>query len=102
FFFFQAEDGIRDLIVTGVSDVCSSDLTSGHFSVTWVLLFDARRWLLRCFRRGPSRIACCSAQGRPLCIAFAGAPRNLLVLGCARSEERRVGKACRSRCWLCH
>ena len=25
FFFFQAEDGIRDLIVTG-SDVCSSDL----------------------------------------------------------------------------
>src|SRR2546428_6043112 len=25
-FFFQAEDGIRDLIVTGVSDVCSSDL----------------------------------------------------------------------------
>src|SRR2546421_7911251 len=25
FFFFQAEDGIRDLIVTGV-DVCSSDL----------------------------------------------------------------------------
>src|SRR2546430_98940 len=26
FFFFQAEDGIRDLTVTGVSDVCSSDL----------------------------------------------------------------------------
>src|SRR2546428_8108695 len=27
-FFFQAEDGIRDLIVTGSSDVCSSDLES--------------------------------------------------------------------------
>src|SRR5438874_8250244 len=25
-FFFQAEDGIRDLYVTGSSDVCSSDL----------------------------------------------------------------------------
>src|SRR5438874_3975837 len=25
-FFFQAEDGIRDLYVTGVPDVCSSDL----------------------------------------------------------------------------
>src|SRR5258708_12320629 len=25
-FFFQAEDGIRDDLVTGVSDVCSSDL----------------------------------------------------------------------------
>src|SRR5438874_5412630 len=27
-FFFQAEDGIRDLYVTGVPDVCSSDLFS--------------------------------------------------------------------------
>src|SRR2546430_5430939 len=27
-FFFQAEDGIRDLTVTGVQDVCSSDLVS--------------------------------------------------------------------------
>ena len=26
FFFFQAEDGIRDWSVTGSSDVCSSDL----------------------------------------------------------------------------
>jgi len=26
FFFFQAEDGIRDIGVTGVQDVCSSDL----------------------------------------------------------------------------
>src|ERR1041385_924765 len=28
FFFFQAEDGIRDVAVTGVQDVCSSDLVS--------------------------------------------------------------------------
>jgi len=28
FFFFQAEDGIRDIGVTGVQDVCSSDLVS--------------------------------------------------------------------------
>jgi len=27
-FFFQAEDGIRDIGVTGVQDVCSSDLIS--------------------------------------------------------------------------
>ena len=26
YFFFQAEDGIRDWSVTGVQDVCSSDL----------------------------------------------------------------------------
>src|SRR2546422_3351598 len=29
FFFFKAEDGIRDVAVTGVSDVCSSDLPPG-------------------------------------------------------------------------
>src|SRR5258706_9240012 len=28
FFFFQAEDGIRDWSVTGVQTVCSSDLTA--------------------------------------------------------------------------
>src|ERR1035437_1351104 len=27
-YFFQAEDGIRDIGVTGVSDVCSSDLSA--------------------------------------------------------------------------
>src|SRR5205809_3000855 len=30
FFFFQAEDGIRDVAVTGVSDVCSSDLNAAE------------------------------------------------------------------------
>src|SRR6266403_4063050 len=33
FFFFQAEDGIRDLYVTGSSDVCSSDLRRGTIAV---------------------------------------------------------------------
>jgi len=32
FFFFQAEDGIRDIGVTGVQDVCSSDLKSNSVS----------------------------------------------------------------------
>src|SRR2546427_7374131 len=31
-FFFQAEDGIRDLTVTGVPDVCSSDLSTSTTS----------------------------------------------------------------------
>src|SRR5204863_7834776 len=30
FFFFQAEDGIRDLYVTWSSDVCSSDLVAPY------------------------------------------------------------------------
>src|SRR6267378_6916425 len=43
FFFFQAEDGIRDLYVTGVPDVCSSDLASSAL---------ARRCLQREHMRG--------------------------------------------------
>src|ERR1022692_2253456 len=38
-FFFQAEDGIRDYKVTGGSDVCSSDLaTMIWFSASWTLI----------------------------------------------------------------
>src|SRR4030066_1703257 len=32
--FFQAEDGIRDSSVTGVQDVCSSDLNGGGASMS--------------------------------------------------------------------
>src|SRR5205085_915225 len=34
-FFFQAEDGIRDLTVTGVQDVCSSDLLQDAVEYAW-------------------------------------------------------------------
>src|SRR5207237_2311929 len=34
FFFFQAEDGIRDSSVTGVQDVCSSDLRVNRIGLT--------------------------------------------------------------------
>src|SRR2546427_2069768 len=36
FFFFQAEDGIRDLTVTGVQTVCSSDLLQYEYGI-WPL-----------------------------------------------------------------
>ena len=35
YFFFQAEDGIRDDLVTGVQDVCSSDLGLVGVIGTW-------------------------------------------------------------------
>src|SRR2546421_7562982 len=90
FFFFQAEDGIRDLIVTGVqtcalffssrrrhtrsdrdwsSDVCSSDLRRG---------------------RAHGRAAGADRRGS----SFLPSDRQA---GGTRSEERRVGKECRSR-----
>src|ERR1017187_6132398 len=43
FFFFQAEDGIRDTSVTGSSDVCSSDLGT--------ILPSAIDWMTRCLPR---------------------------------------------------
>src|SRR6266576_6530072 len=65
-FFFQAEDGIRDLYVTWSSDVCSSDLPFGNCTV---IARDAVTGVLH---------------------AGGDARRG-------RSEERRVGKECRSR-----
>src|SRR3989440_2467962 len=92
-FFFQAEDGIRDLIVTGVqtcallissrrrhtrsdrdwsSDVCSSDLRS-------CVEAGSRRRRPGALARRPDR-SCSRSRD-----------------GASRSEERRVGKECRSR-----
>src|SRR3712207_8508351 len=81
-FFFQAEDGIRDIGVTGVQTCCSSDLVS-FFRI------DAQQTehLLLHFRvvdadRAAARLVTVDDQ--------------VVSLG-PRSEERRVGKECRSR-----
>src|SRR2546429_6266266 len=66
FFFFQAEDGIRDVAVTGVQ-TCALPISPGSAS---------RPCTASCVRAG--------ATSRWT------APR-------VRSEERRVGKECRSR-----
>src|SRR5437773_12404283 len=65
FFFFQAEDGIRDRDVTGVQ-TCALPICTG------VSIPTASGWIPRCSRRAWSW---------------------------SRSEERRVGKECRSRRW---
>src|SRR5256885_4340935 len=74
-FFFQAEDGIRDYKVTGVQ-TCALPIFN-----TWVL-----------------------GQGLPagefmheLSEPDTGEPLAVLDLAWPRSEERRVGKECRSR-----
>src|SRR5258706_1328892 len=79
FFFFQAEDGIRDWSVTGVQTVCSSDLRLSHQHGF-----------------GNTRLA-------DIAKAAKVPPGNLYYyfktkeeIG-ERSEERRVGKECRSR-----
>src|SRR2546422_6394969 len=68
FFFFQAEDGIRDVAVTGVQ-TCALPISADHRSHL-------------AHQGGPGADRRRAQQDRP-----AG----------RRSEERRVGKECRSR-----
>src|SRR6266511_4857388 len=74
FFFFQAEDGIRDFHVTGVQTCCSSDLVAVLRSWT----AEHHLVVLRGFL---------PLEGEDL-------P--------SRSEERRVGKECRCWWWASH
>src|SRR5258708_29558084 len=92
FFFFQAEDGIRDDLVTGVQ-TCALP----------ILLPDVDIWLVGTF--ASTRAGLDNRPGKslfrfPRVSAALGQstqsePRRHLPNG--RSEERRVGKECRSR-----
>src|SRR2546422_10109900 len=110
FFFFQAEDGIRDVAVTGVQ-TCALPISGGHLpggvgvaaaeggftastgsgQPTASTLAPAGvlgHWSMP--SGTPSRSV---SNGQPLASTVAPAG----VLGHLRSEERRVGKECRSR-----
>ena len=73
FFFFQAEDGIRDVAVTGVQ-TCALPISSGGTNGC------------KLFVNGVEQALTYSAT----------LPQNF-VMTVNRSEERRVGKECRSR-----
>src|SRR5258708_18761523 len=83
-FFFQAEDGIRDDLVTGVQ-TCALPISIPA---------------LRDFPLGATPIAC--PPFRAIAIRkyqSHSVPRLARLMDCraSRSEERRVGKECRSR-----
>src|SRR5689334_25441348 len=91
FFFFQAEDGIRDGTVTGVQ-TCAPDLPPERQSLT-----ASRTWSsIAC---SPSLIRLAWKPMNPPSLAASAAAWALAVSQApyARSEERRVGKECRSR-----
>src|SRR3989440_6866288 len=89
FFFFQAEDGIRDLIVTGVQTcalpICARGAPTRSAASTMstvthaTVMRDTPRW-----RRPSDGGAEATMSDR-------------LIEVVERSEERRVGKECRSR-----
>src|SRR5205807_6810389 len=82
FFFFQAEDGIRDYKVTGVQTCALPIFVVGSGSV-----YSSPRDLFRIVRA-------------LLDTVYGTGAKTALVRW--RSEERRVGKECRSRWWPGH
>src|SRR5207253_6889169 len=83
FFFFQAEDGIRDGHVTGVQ-TCALPISTRRR--TWA----RSRWPASGWRWLPQCDVLRAASLLPRVFAHHGP-------GSTRSEERRVGKECRSR-----
>src|SRR2546425_6070963 len=86
FFFFQAEDGIRDKLVTGVQ-TCALPISASLDKVE-----------MHC--AGSPAAQCISTLSSDA--ASVGAAATTIEKTCAvhvhpRSEERRVGKECRSR-----
>src|SRR2546430_6773562 len=90
FFFFQAEDGIRDLTVTGVQ-TCALPICRSSSSSSILERFSAANrtitWQVLQAHLPPQ--LCCRSMLFPSAMSRIEPGR--------RSEERRVGKECRSR-----
>src|SRR3989454_3921546 len=105
FFFFQAEDGIRDYKVTGVQ-TCALPILLGLLRgmPRSVFLLD---WVVMIFFSGGIRFAARALRENRLARARLDDGRRTIIIGAGeggeqllrqvRSEERRVGKECRSR-----
>src|SRR5205807_6429449 len=91
FFFFQAEDGIRDYKVTGVQ-TCALPISRGRAGYRLGALRRSAVQGARSLPRSPRSSSFFTRRADPG--RCAAPPRRL-----KRSEERRVGKECRSRGW---
>src|SRR5256885_12700919 len=90
FFFFQAEDGIRDYKVTGVQ-TCALPISN----VEMLCVCRGLAFLGREVKVPPT--AWYSYSFRPLLTPLERIRKNRIVWSRRRSEERRVGKEGRSR-----
>src|SRR5437773_8809384 len=84
FFFFQAEDGIRDRDVTGVQ-TCALPISSSGVA--------------RFLRRTPKSAVIPHQRAKTIAASCGWLPMSLQADRQERSEERRVGKECRCR-WV--
>src|SRR2546427_12324840 len=105
FFFFQAEDGIRDLTVTGVQ-TCALPIYPNTVYAVKVNGADIKDWLEAAAKRF-NQIDPAKTGEQQLISTFPGYNFDMFttadvqyeidVTQPVRSEERRVGKECRSR-----
>src|SRR5258708_16726439 len=91
FFFFQAEDGIRDDLVTGVQ-TCALPIYSGFYAIADGVLYAPTEGE-KAGLSGWLRLGFADRRINPVDATIGGG----LVYAAPRSEERRVGKECRSR-----
>src|SRR5205085_4488361 len=91
FFFFQAEDGIRDLTVTGVQTCALPILVRWTTQRAVAVMPAPTRWIRMTFMVNHPDLTT-----KPVDVRLR---RNteLIFRTRLRSEERRVGKECRSR-----
>src|SRR5437667_9313895 len=92
-FFFQAEDGIRDRDVTGVQ-TCALPILPPFRLTICGLQHSSCNIPLSCLPATPILTRFLSSPACRRSIPLAKTP---VRLACFRSEERRVGKECRSR-----
>src|SRR5206468_8620307 len=97
-----AEDGIRDLIVTGVH-VCSSDLLGRRYGIPtacmrYTYVQGTRNSFYNAYSGIARRFALRLLHGlAPVCYEDGRQLRDYVNVKDIRSEERRVGKECRSK-----
>src|SRR5690606_39972410 len=92
FFFFQAEDGIRDFHVTGVQ-TCALPISEAAVSASistpvWPLTLQVARMCTL-------ELSGSALSSTLTLLSISGWQSGIR----SRSEERRVGKECRSRWW---
>src|SRR5438067_9755080 len=87
FFFFQAEDGIRDRNVTGVQTCALPIWANGHRAHLLVPISKKIARSFVSFKQSVGHTSRSHNEAAPECLC--------------RSEERRVGKECRSG-WLAY
>src|SRR5438552_9091046 len=91
-FFFQAEDGIRDDLVTGVQ-TCALPILTSSLNRCFMLL------IKRAENQDPETLVKTFVEVGPLMTLLSNRDHQVLYgrRGTGRSEERRVGKEWRSR-----